>query len=130
MEWIAILEFIKLVGAAVGGIFSIISLGALTMKKPKKWLRNLIRESTGAKLDEITKDIKGIHQTLEDSKETDTSLLRHDLTVLYHKYKDDKKIPVYAKQDWLSMYERYEKLGGNSYVKNITRTMNNEWEEI
>ena len=27
--------FIKLVGAAVGGIFSIISLGALIMKKPK-----------------------------------------------------------------------------------------------
>lgn len=130
MEWIAILDFIKLVGAAVGGIFSIISLGALIMKKPRKWLSNLIKESTGEKLDEINKDIKGIHQTLEDSKETDISLLRHDITALYHKYKDDKKIPVYAKQDWLSMYERYRKLGGNSYVKNITRTMNNEWEEI
>lgn len=130
MEWIAILDFIKLVGAAVGGIFSIISLGALIMKKPRKWLSNLIKESTGEKLDEINKDIKEIHQTLEDSKETDISLLRHDITALYHKYKDDKKIPVHAKQDWLSMYERYEKLGGNSYVKNITRTMNSEWEEI
>lgn len=130
MEWMAFLEFIKLIGAAVGGMFSIISLGALIMKKPKKWLSNLIKESTSEKLDEMNKDIKEIRQTLKNSEETDRSLLRHDITALYHKYKDEKKIPVYAKQDWLSMYERYVELGGNSYVKNITHIMNTEWEEL
>ena len=66
----------------------------------------------------LTKTSREIHQTLEDSKETDISLLRHDITALYHKYKDDKKIPVYAKQDWLSMYERY---GGKTWWKFICK---------
>ena len=130
MEVMTILELIKLVGAAIGGIFSIISLGALIMKKPKQWLANLIKESTCEKFKEMSEDVKEIKTAVEESKETDVSLLRHDITALYHKYRDDKKIPVYAKQDWLSMYSRYEKLGGNSYVKNITKIMETEWEEV
>lgn len=130
MELMAVLEAIKLIGAAIGGLFSVIAFGAAIMKKPRKWLAALIKETTDEKFNAISQDIKEIHNTLKASEETDISLLRHDITSLYHKYKGEKKIPIYAKQDWLSMYERYEKLGGNSYVKNITHIMNTEWEEI
>lgn len=51
------------------------------------------------------------------------------MTDIYHKYKNERQIPHYAKEDWLSMYDHYEKKGGNSYIHLITEEMKN-WEEI
>ena len=68
-------------------------------------------------------------EKLKESDETDVVMLRHSITDLYHQYKDTKKIPHYAKEDWMGMLEKYEQKGGNCYIHAITEEMK-EWEEI
>lgn len=116
MEWVAILEAIKLIGAAAGAILSIIALITALSKKPKQWLINTVKEATK---DEFNK----IHNFIEKTEKTDLTTLRHEITLIYEKYRDKKEIPMRMRENLCTLYEDYTQRGGNSYVKTIYEEM-------
>ena len=58
-------------------------------------------------------------QAMKDLQKSQLSLLRNDITQLYFEYLESKIVPAYKRKDMVSLFESYEKLGGNSYVKTI-----------
>lgn len=70
-----------------------------------------------------------MEQRLGSAEQTDLAILRNTITHIYFKYKDDKKIPQFEKENVLALYENYQKLGGNSYVHNVVDAIK-EWDEI
>lgn len=116
MDIQSILETIKLVGAAAGAILSIIALITALSKKPKQWLINTVKEATK---DEFGK----IHNFIEKTETTDLNTLRHEITLIYEKYRDKKEIPMRLRENLCILYEDYSKRGGNSYVKTIYEEM-------
>lgn len=129
MNIMAILEVIKIIGAAAGGTLSIITLVTLILKKPKQWLQQLIKETTKDNFDEIKEEFNKIHDFNDSEKKTSLNILRHDITVIYERYKTDKKIPSRIKEDLCILYEDYDSRGGNSYVHTIMEEMM-EWDVI
>ena len=135
-----ILEILKVIGGAAGALVTIITFFTLISKRPRAALRRIIREeSTEAnkelanKIEELEKKSKGRFDKIDkknlENDETNIAMLRNTITHIYFKYKDVKKIPHYEKENLVSLYERYEQLHGNHYVKMIMEEMK-DWEEI
>lgn len=55
------------------------------------------------------------------------NLLKNQLTEIYYRYNEEKKIPDYVYQNFLDMLKVYEDLGGNSYIHTIAHKME-QWE--
>lgn len=74
-------------------------------------------------LNRLSKDLDVVDGKLEDFhsewKDYNIVMLRHDITSVYQQYKDFAAIPQGIYQSTMELYDRYEDLGGNSYVKNI-----------
>lgn len=134
------LEILKIIGGAAGALVTIITFFTLISKRPRAALRRVIREEceeankpVREKIDELEKQAKErfnkIDKKNENNDETNLAMLRNTITHIYFKYKDQKKIPHYEKENVISLYERYENLHGNHYVKMIMEEMK-DWEEI
>lgn len=106
-------------GSIIGVIITIVTFLGIISKKPKKALRNLIREEAKAANQELEDDVKNVKEKLESNEQTTIAMIRHEITETYYKYRDNKKLPSNVKEDVLSLYERYEKLGGNSFVHSL-----------
>lgn len=106
-------------GSIIGVIITIATFCGIISKKPKKALRNLIREEAKAANQELEDDVKNVKEKLESNEQTTIAMIRHEITETYYKYRDNKKLPSNVKEDVLSLYERYEKLGGNSFVHSL-----------
>lgn len=117
------------IGSVVGVLLTLITFFGIISKKPKDWFKNLIREQAIEANKPLVEKLEVIEKRANESSQIDIVILRHEITNLYNKYKDKEEIPAYAKADWLSLYEKYEKLGGNSYVHEITNRMKN-WKEV
>ena len=146
-----IIAILTTISTVCGALVTIIGFLTLILKKPKKWIQNITQEECAKKykelkcyvnqrdeeiredfleeIQEIKSGVKDIKKQLNEQDKTDIATLRHEITTIYLTYKDQKKIPSHIKQDWLSLYERYVQGGGNSYIKTITETMENEWTE-
>ena len=57
------------------------------------------------------------------------TLLKGNLTNTYFVYNEIKKIPDYAYQNFLDTLEVYEKLGGDGFIHNIAKKME-DWEIV
>lgn len=57
------------------------------------------------------------------------SLLKSQLTNTFFVYNETKSIPDYVYANFLSMLKVYESLGGNGFIHNIAKKMEN-WEII
>lgn len=134
-----IYEILKILGGCAGAIVTLITFFALVSKRPRAALRKVIREEceeankpVREKIDELEKQAKErfnkIDKKNESNDETNLAMLRNTITHIYFKYKDIKKIPHYEKENLISLYERYEKLHGNHYIKMIVGEMK-DWEE-
>ena len=135
-----LIEILKLLGGVAGALTTIIAFLALISKKPKQWFRKTIREEADNANQEIKQQIRElsdntnsklteIENKMKTVEENDIAVIRNTITHIYFKYKDVKKIPHYEKENVLALYERYESLNGNHYIKNIMKEMEN-WEEI
>lgn len=62
-------------------------------------------------------------------KDYNIVMLRHDITSVYQHYKSSAAIPQGIYQSTMELYDKYEDLGGNSYVHEIIEEMK-EWEKI
>lgn len=125
----ALLVIFENIGSVVGILITLITFFGLISKKPRETLKKMIREGAEEANKEINVKLNTIEEKLKESDETDVVMLRHSITDLYHQYKDTKKIPHYAKEDWMGMLDKYEQKGGNCYIHAITEEMK-EWEEI
>ena len=135
-----ILEILKVIGGAAGALVTIITFFTLISKRPRAALRKIIREESKEANKELANKIEELEtksrerfdkidkKNLEND-ETNLAMLRNTITHIYFKYKDVKKIPHYEKENLVSLYERYEQLHGNHYVKMIVEEMK-DWEEI
>lgn len=117
------------IGSIVGILITLVTFWGIISKRPKDALRRLIREETTEGVKDMKKEIGEIKEKINSKDATDLAILRNTITHIYFKYKDEKKIPHYEKENTLSLFEQYEKLGGNSYIKDIMNKIS-EWEEI
>ena len=116
MEWVAILEAIKLIGASCGALITIAGFLGVILKKPRKWIADTVKEATKDEFDKI-------HTFINKTEKTDLTTLRHEITLIYEKYRDKKEIPMRMRENLCSLYEDYVQRGGNSYVKTIYEEM-------
>ena len=75
----------------------------------------------------MSKDIDRMDRKLEDFhsewKDYNIVMLRHDITSVYEHYKDSAAMPQGIYQSTMELYDKYLKLGGNSYVHDIVEEM-------
>lgn len=115
--------------AALGGTAGLVSI-INAIKQPKRSdqeVQDLVLKAI--EKSDLNQNFKDINERLDSHLESQLCILRHQITGIYYKYLENKKIPAHTKQDLCYLYEQYEKLGGNSYVKQIYLEMQN-WEEI
>ena len=81
----------------------------------------------------FSKDLDKMDRKLDDFhsewKDYNIIMLRHDITSVYEHYKDSAAMPQGIYQSTMELYDKYLKLGGNSYVKNIIKEIET-WEKI
>ena len=118
-----IITILTAIGGACGAVITIIGFITLLMKKPKEWIKTVAQETYKAETKEIMECLKDIKERLDIQQKADVSSLRHSITRIYEEYKNNKTLPSNVKEDLCSLYENYLKLGGNSYVKQITNEM-------
>lgn len=125
MEWVTITIGI------VEGITAILLAIVAASKKLRtaigapitNWIKGIVKEATQEEFDKI-------HSFTNKTEKHEITILRHEITLIYEKYRKEKKIPVRVKQSLCSLYEQYSELGGNSYVQSIMEEMVDDWEEI
>ena len=78
-------------------------------------------------LEKQQKDDEKFKADLELSREADLCLVRDRITHIYYKNLNKKTIKTYELENLSKLYSLYEKLGGNSYVRDIVRIMKEEW---
>lgn len=75
----------------------------------------------------FSKDLDKLDRKLDDFhsewKDYNVVMLRHDITSVYQHYKDSAAIPQNVYQSTMELYDKYLKLGGNSYVHEIVEEM-------
>ncbi len=64
----------------------------------------------------------------ELQKEVDLCVLRDLITTLYYRRLGEKKLYRYELEDVSSLYELYQKRGGNSYVHGLYKQMSRDWD--
>ena len=122
-------EAIVAIIAALGGTAGLVSI-INAFKQPKRSdqeVQDLVLKAI--EKSDLSQKFKDINDRLDSHLESQLCLLRHQITEIYYKYLENKEIPAHTKQDLCYLYEQYEKLGGNSYVKQIYLEMQN-WKEI
>ena len=122
-------EAIVAIIAALGGTAGLVSI-INAFKQPKRSdqeVQDLVLKAI--EKSDLNQKFKDINDRLDSHLESQLCLLRHQITEIYYKYLGNKEIPAHTKQDLCYLYEQYEKLGGNSYVKQIYLEMQN-WKEI
>ena len=81
----------------------------------------------------MSKDMDRMDRKLEDFhsewKDYNIIMLRHDITSVYEHYKGSAAIPKVVYESTMNLYDKYQKLGGNSYVKTIIKEMET-WEKV
>lgn len=116
MELLSILEIIKLIGATCGALIAITGFLGIILKKPRKWITDVVKEATKDEFDKI-------HTFIEKTEKTDLTTLRHEITLIYEKYRGKKEIPMRMRENLCSLYQDYAQRGGNSYIKTIYEEM-------
>ena len=130
----------KGIGSVVGILITLITFWGIISRRPLEAFKRSIRteceranEPLKSQLTQQEQDITTKFTLMEDrmvsAEQTDLALLRNTITHIYYKYKDDKKIPTFEKENVIYLYENYKRLGGNSYVVEIVNKIK-EWEEI
>lgn len=148
METAVIAAIIGAIGTALVGIIGAVKKRSQNKKDQLDHEENLIKLSSSMTnvnqaiselrneimpvLNGLSKDLDKVDRKLEDFrsewKDYNIVMLRHDITSVYEHYKDAAAIPKIIYESTMNLYDKYEKLGGNSYVKNIIKEMET-WEK-
>lgn len=78
-------------------------------------------------LNGLSKDLDRVDRKLEDFhtewKDYNIVMLRHDITSVYEQYKSSAAMPKVIYESTMNLYDKYQALGGNSYVHDIVEEM-------
>ncbi len=132
MEGLNISSLLTWLASMIGAITAITGAVLGFNKKARERFKNLVRRNTDA--DDMKNDIESlktsVSELIELQKKTDgcqqlalQAMLRHEITDMYYKHLEDKKLAAYEKEDLIKMSEAYEKNHGNSYVQEIVNEM-------
>lgn len=124
-----LVDILQTVGGVTGAIVTIVGFLVLVLKKPKEKFFSTIKTIASSANEELKEELHELKKQSSEQGKTDLVLLRNTITHIYFEYKDDKKFPHFEKENVLSLFEQYERLGGNSYIKSIVAEMK-AWEEI
>lgn len=80
-----------------------------------------IAEIIGDKLAPVKDDIHKLSTQLTTQQEAILAGLRNDLIDVYHECKQNKFRSETDTKNYYDMLEAYHKLGGNSYIKDVTK---------
>ncbi len=143
METAVIAAIIGAVGTALVGIIGAIKKRSQNKKDQLDHEENLIKLSSSMTnvnqaiselrseimpvLNGLSKDLDRVDKKLEDFhsewKDYNIVMLRHDITSVYQHYKDAAAMPQGIYQSTMELYDKYQMLGGNSYVHEIVEEM-------
>ena len=101
-----ILDVLLIIAEVCGAISAITALAVLFIKP--------LRER-----------VLGMRKVIEGQK----CLLRADMLRTYYKHRDDGEIRQYEYENFLTTYEAYKALGGNSFIEHIFEEVKH-WEVI
>lgn len=111
------------ISGVCGAIMTIAGFIAFVLKKPKEMIKNIAAEAQKEENKEIKELLESINEKIDSNKEGTLACLRHEITELYHKCSSKQAISLNTKKDLISLYEAYIALGGNSYIKEL-------WKEL
>ena len=120
----------------IGAVTAIIGAVLAVSRKARGVFKSVVRKNTDA--DGMKQEIEGlktaVHDMIEmqktaneDQQIAQQALLRHEITDLYYKHLEDKKLAAYEKEDMIKMAKAYDKNHGNSYVQTIVKEME-QWD--
>lgn len=102
-----------------------------------KYLADRLRyleEIKGAVLEDtkdILEEIKELNikqsENLEKLNMSSKDVLRQKIMTIYHQYKENQKMPIFAKEALDELYKDYKAQGGNTYIDKYYARMN-RWE--
>lgn len=136
MENMDISSWIVWLSSMIGAVTAIAGAILGFSKKARAALQNMIRKN--ADTDDTRQDIDALKTAVEDMIALQKStvenqqlalqaILRHEITDLYYKHLENKRLAAYEKEDLLKLAKAYEKNGGNSYVQEIVKEMK-QWD--
>ena len=143
METAVIAAIIGAIGTALVGIIGAFKKRSQNRKDQLDHEENLIKLSSSMTnvnqaiselraeimpmLNGFSKDLDKVDRKLEDFhgewKDYNIVMLRHDITSVYQHYKSSAAIPQSIYQSTMELYDKYQSLGGNSYIHQIVEEM-------
>lgn len=111
------------ISGVCGAIMTIAGFITFVLKKPKEMIKNIAAEAQKEENKEIKELLESINEKIDSNKEGTLACLRHEITELYYKCSSKQAISLNTKKDLISLYEAYIALGGNSYIKEL-------WKEL
>lgn len=136
MENVEIASWLIWLSSLIGAVTAIIGAVLAVSRKARGVFKSVVRKNTDA--DGMKQEIEGlktaVHDMIEmqktaneDQQIAQQALLRHEITDLYYKHLEDKKLAAYEKEDMIKMSKAYDKNHGNSYVQTIVKEME-QWD--
>lgn len=132
MGWEELGHVIKDLSQYIGWITVIIGAIIAINKKCRQKIKDVIIRNSNT--NEITKDIEVIKNDMdkiikkkEKSDIAVMALLRNEITGIYYKNLESKKLKSYEKENMTRLYDAYTGLGGNSYIKTLVDDEMKHW---
>ena len=86
-----------------------------------------LRNEVMPMLNGLSKDLDRVDRKLEDFhsewKDYNIVMLRHDITSVYEQYKSSAAMPKVIYESTMNLYDKYQALGGNSFVESEVEEM-------
>ena len=143
------LEFLKIIGGAIGGLtglwaiivaivkplrkrfvnWIICKIGSENMAKEISDIKAMLKEHIGQDAQKA-EDMKEVKDTVEKLKDSERCVLRTNILRIYNKYLPDGEIPAYEFETLSKDYHSYKSLEGNTFVDDIWEIMSKEWKVI
>ena len=90
-------------------------------------IKNAVLEDTKDILEEIRELNIKQSENLERLNMSSKDILRQKIMTIYHQYKENQKMPIFAKEALDELYKDYKAQGGNTYIDKYYARMN-RWE--
>mgnify|MGYP006903479942 FL=1 len=113
------------ISGVCGAIMTIAGFITFVLKKPKEMIKSIAAEAQKEENKEIKELLESINEKIDSNKEGTLACLRHEITELYYECSSKQAISLNTKKDLIGLYEAYIALGGNSYIKELWKELEN-----
>lgn len=132
MEGLDVVSILKWVASMIGAVTAIGGAVLGFSKNARAWFKSIVRKNSDA--DDMRGEIENLKKAVNDlialqtnndeaQRQALQAMLRHEITDIYYRHLEDKKLAAYEKEDMIKMAKAYEINGGNSYIQTIVAEM-------